>query len=137
MFMRPALKSNSFKYYEYVLYYVDDVVCISYNPSATMFRLQDKFKLKDDKIEEPYTYLGDQFTQFNNETNKEYWEISSDKYCASVVANVSTLLEKKGRKLPSKCVKPLSDDYRPEKNTPPELKSDRLQCYQELVGVLR
>ena len=60
--MRPSVKSNGFKYYEYVLCYVDDVVCISDNPSAIMFVLQDKFKLTDDKIEESSTHLGDQFT---------------------------------------------------------------------------
>ena len=50
VFIRPAVKSNSFKYYEYVFCYVDDVICISDNPSSTMFWLQHKFKLKDDKI---------------------------------------------------------------------------------------
>ena len=33
-------------------------------------------------------------------------------------------------------MKPLSDGYIPELNTTPELKADRLQYYQELVGVL-
>ena len=49
--MRPDVKINGFKCYEYGIYYVDDVISISGNPSATMFWLQDKFKLKDYKIE--------------------------------------------------------------------------------------
>ena len=36
VYMRPAVKSNRFKYYEYVLTYVDDVLCISDNPMQTM-----------------------------------------------------------------------------------------------------
>ena len=35
------------------LCYIDDVICISNNLLATMFGLQDEFKHKDDKIEEP------------------------------------------------------------------------------------
>ena len=53
--------------------------------------------------------------------------MTSDKYFASVVANISTVLEKKRRKWPAKCMKPLSDGYIPELNTTPELKADGLQ----------
>ena len=45
-------------YYEYVLCYVDDVICISDDPIRTMKGIQVKFKLKGDKIEEPDMYLG-------------------------------------------------------------------------------
>ena len=29
VYLRPAVKSNGFKYYEYVLCFVDDILCIS------------------------------------------------------------------------------------------------------------
>ena len=58
VWMRPAVKSNGFKYYEYVLFYVDDVLCISDQAMNTMKGIQETFKLKDDKIEEPDVYLG-------------------------------------------------------------------------------
>ena len=45
-------------YYEYVLWYVYDVICISDDPIRTMKGIQVKFKLKGDKIEEPDMYLG-------------------------------------------------------------------------------
>ena len=63
--------------------------------------------------------------------------MSSDKYCESAVAKFSTLLEMTGCTLPSKCSRSLSDSYRPELDTTPELKADGLQYYQELVGFLR
>ena len=81
VYLRPALKSNGFKYYEYVLCYVDDVLCISDNPVTIMQGIQTKFKLKDDKIEPPEIYLGEGLTKMNNETNKECWAMSSDSYC--------------------------------------------------------
>jgi len=63
--------------------------------------------------------------------------MSSEKYCASAVANVEKILEEKGRRLLSRCVTPIASGYRPEMDTTPELKADGLQWYQELVGTLR
>ena len=50
VWMRPAIKSDGFRYWEYVLCYVDDVLCISDNPSATMKGIQRDFKLKHDQV---------------------------------------------------------------------------------------
>ena len=137
VYMRPAVKEDGFQYYEYVLTYVDDVLCISHKPMTTMKGLQGRFKLKDDKIEEPEVYLGASLSKMQNESGYECWAMSSDKYCAAAVANVSEVLEKKGLRLPSKCLTPLSNGYRPELDVSPELKADGVQYYQELVGVLR
>ena len=63
--------------------------------------------------------------------------MSSDQYCAAADANVTESLNKKGLRLPSKCVTPLANGYRPEVDVTPELKADGLQYYQELIGVLR
>ena len=49
--MRLAVKSNGFKYYEYMLCYVHNVICMSNQAMTTMKGIQSKFKLKDDKIE--------------------------------------------------------------------------------------
>ena len=68
--MRPAVKSNGFKYYEYVLVYVDDVLRMSDVPSNTMKGIQHSFKIKNDKIEEPTIYLGAEISKIQNETNK-------------------------------------------------------------------
>ena len=135
--MRPAVKQNGMKYWEYVLVYVDDVLCVSANPMATMHDIQLKFKLKGDKIESPDTYLGAQLSQFENEDSVRCWEMSSEKYCEAAVQNVDLSLSKNGLTLPSKCLTPLTSGYRPEMDTTAELKADGLQRYQELIGVLR
>ena len=49
--LRPELKPDGFKYYEYILCYVDNMLCISHNMRKSMKRIQEDFKLKDDKIE--------------------------------------------------------------------------------------
>ena len=63
--------------------------------------------------------------------------MSSDIYCKSAAASVEETLKKKSLRLPSKCPTPLANYYRLEIDTTPEIKSDGLQYYQDLVGVLR
>ena len=58
VWLRPAAKPDGFEYYELVLCYFDDVLCMSHNAMETMKGIQRHFKLKDDKIEEPDAYLG-------------------------------------------------------------------------------
>ena len=113
VWMRPGIKSNGFEYWEYVLCYVDDVLSISDNPLKTMKQVQSKFKLKDDKIEEPTNYLGADLSKMINEDGDECWAMSSEKYCTAAVSNVEEVLKKKGLRLPSKCTSPLSSGYRP------------------------
>ena len=51
VWMRPSVKPCVFMYYEYVLCYVDDVLCISDDPIFTNKGMQVKFKLKGDNTE--------------------------------------------------------------------------------------
>ena len=137
VWLQPAVNVNGFEYYKYVLCYVDDVLCISGDPMITMKGIQGKFKLKGDKIEEPDIYLGAKMSKMTNVNGIECWAFSSDQYCAAVVSNVESILEKKGLRLPSKCVTPLSCGYKPELDATGELKADGVQWYQELIGSLR
>ena len=50
LWLRTAVNPDGFKYYEYILCYVDDVLCISHNPRKLMKRIQEDFNIKDDKI---------------------------------------------------------------------------------------
>jgi Reverse transcriptase (RNA-dependent DNA polymerase) len=136
VWLRPAVKPDGFEYYEIVLCYVDDILSISHDPHATLIALTSIFKLKDDKIEEPDMYLG---AQLNKMTVKgvECWTMSAEKYVDASVKNVEESLAVQGLRLPTKCFTPLPADYKPELETSPELNSDGVQIYQELIGVLR
>ena len=58
VWLRPAIKEKDcFKYWEYVLCYMDDVLCIRDKPMHTLKGIQPKFKLKYDKMEKPEVYL--------------------------------------------------------------------------------
>ena len=73
----------------------------------------------------------------SNIDGEECWTMSSDSYCAALVKNVESILEKKGLRLPSKCNTPLQFGYRPELDATNELKAEGTQFHQEIVGSLR
>ena len=56
--MRLAIKDkDGFKYWEYILFYLDDVLCKIDKPMHNMRDIQSNSKLKDYKMEKPYVYL--------------------------------------------------------------------------------
>jgi hypothetical protein len=136
MWIRPGVKPDSFEYYEMVLVYVDDVLCISHDPAATMKGIQGTFKLKDDKIEKPTHYLGAQISQKVID-GVECWTMSSEQYVKAAIANVEAKLDKTGQCLPTRCNTPLQSGYRPELDVTVELKIEGIRYFQELIGVLR
>ena len=136
VWIRPATKTNGFEYYEMVLCYVDDILSISDDPKAALTALTSTFKLKDDKIEPPDMYLGAQLGQIQV-GDAECWSMSAKKYVESAVKSVEESLAKKGLRLPTKAYTPLPADYKPELETSPELKSDGIQTYQEMIGMIR
>ncbi len=137
VWIRPAVKADGFEYYEYILCYVDDVLCISANPMKSMKRIQDDFKLKDDKIEEPDVYLGATLAKMTLDNGRTCWTMSPEQYVKAAVINVEEDLAKQGRRLPSKCVTPFTSNYAPWSEESPELKAHGVQRFQELIGQLR
>ncbi|KAI2491177.1 hypothetical protein MHU86_23404 [Fragilaria crotonensis] len=102
VWIRPAMKADGFKYYEMVLVYVDDILCVSHDPKATMLGLQTTFKLKDDKVEKPEMYLGAELCE-KILNGVECWTMSSEKYVKAAVAAVEAHLDKLGQRLPTRC----------------------------------
>ena len=78
-----------------VLCYVDDLLCIHEDPTKALNQIQANFKFKDDKMEQPKTYLGGDLSIIDNIQGKPCWAMSSDKYCAAMVKNVESILNKK------------------------------------------
>jgi hypothetical protein len=136
VWIRPAIKSNGFEYYEMVLVYVDDILCISEQPELTMKGIQATFKLKDDKIEEPEMYLGAQLSQ-KIISGVECWTMSSEQYIKAAIANVEAKLNESGQRLPTRCTTPMQANYRPELDVTAEMKIAGVRYYQELIGILR
>ncbi len=137
VWLRPAMKNNGFRYWELILCYVDDVLCIHEDPTIALKQIATRFKLKKDKMDEPDVYLGAELSKMENEDGDLCWAMSSEKYCTAFIANVNESLAKKGLRLPTKCITPLCSGYKPELDCTGELKADGLQFYQEIIGSLR
>jgi Reverse transcriptase (RNA-dependent DNA polymerase) len=61
--MRPAVKPNGFKCYEYVLDYTDDILSISHKPLDVLTKLDQHYILKSGSVGPLTQYLGAQVSQ--------------------------------------------------------------------------
>ena len=122
VWMRLAVKPGGLMYYEYVICYVDDIMFISDDPLHIMKDIQDRFKIKGDKIGEPAIYPGEKLSKITNANGQGFWDMSSDKYFMAAVTNVEYVLEKWGLRFPSKYVTPMSCSYLPDMDVPGECK---------------
>ena len=137
VWMRAAVKLNGFKYWEYILCYVNDLLSISHQPKNSLEAIRKHFKFKHYKMEIPESYLGGQLSRLANKEGHNCWTMLSDKYCAALVRTVEIVLEKKGLRLAPKCYTPFQTSYRPEMDITAKLKKNGVQWYQELIGSLR
>jgi hypothetical protein len=145
VWMREATKPDGFKYWEYVLIYVDDILAVSHDPESIMKNLSALYRLKEDPktkkgYHAPDRYLGANVGKFEipgNTSGKTHWYMSADDYVKSAVANVETELDKVGKKLLNKVASPMTSGYRPELDVSEELDDGQANYYQNLIGVLR
>ena len=120
-----------------VLCYVEDVLAISIGHMKTIEGIKQVFKLKGDKAEPPDMYFGASLQRVENASGEKCWAMSSEKYVRSAVINVEERLSKSECRLPSKCDTPMATTYNPDEDVSKELNADRLQAYQEMIGILR
>ena len=76
---RAAIKLDGEAYYEYILTYVDDILCVSHSPREPLLEIHHDLKFKKDKIEPPDIYLGGRLKrQLLN--GRSVWTLSSKDY---------------------------------------------------------
>jgi hypothetical protein len=138
VWMRPNVKPDGFKYWEYVLCYVDDVLVISHEPMVTMDFLSSRYTMKEGSVKEPDSYLGAEVRKFQIPgVEKPRWAMSSDLYVQRAIADVETELSKTNQYLKAKVTTPMVVGYRAELDVSMELDPRRANYYQGLIGVLR
>jgi hypothetical protein len=141
VYLRAFAKPNGFKYYEYILVYVDDVLIISHAPEDHLKVIQATYELNPASVGPPTRYLGadvEKVTRPGDPTGQEYWSFSAHTYVKNAVKNVKLLLQEEGRGLKSTAKTPFpSTAYRPEIDTTDECDALYASRYQNLIGVLR
>jgi hypothetical protein len=133
VYLREFAKPDGFKYYEYILVYVDDVLIISHAPEEHLKVIAATYELNPASVGPPSRYLGadvEKVTRPGDPTGQEYWSFSAHTYVKNAVKNVKLLLQEEGRGFPS-------TTYRPEVDTTDECGDLHASRYQNLIGVLR
>jgi Reverse transcriptase (RNA-dependent DNA polymerase) len=143
VWLRPNAKPGGDSYYEYVLVYVDDILAISHDPQAIMDNLSKHYTLKPGSVRAPKEYLGSDISRYNvvngpDDTSVlQCWSMSARTYIKRAVTEVKRVLAEVNQRLKTKVTTPMSDKYRAELDSTPELDAERITYYQGLIGVLR
>ena len=137
LWMRISKSSHGREYYEYILLYVDDCLCVSEYPRESLDKLNKYFPLKKNSIGEPRIYLGAKLSQVDLPNGVSAWALSTSQYIQEAAKNVEAHLNRKGLLLRKGTNSPLSNGYRPECDASPELDLEDASYYSSLIGMLR
>ena len=91
---KPETASDGFKYYSYILVYVDDLLIIDKNPAQYMSMVQSNFTVKPGSIEIPKIYLGADMHKVTYEDGSYAWTMSAESFVKKVIANIKKRLKK-------------------------------------------
>lgn len=122
MYERPTLatvQADDFKYWEYVLIYVDDLLVISECPKTILDKIDHYFPIKKESIGPPTMYLGAKLSKHPLKNGVIAWAMSSSQYAQEAVKNIESYLAEQGLSLPAKATTPITSIYRPELDVSP------------------
>jgi Reverse transcriptase (RNA-dependent DNA polymerase) len=137
VWFRPAQRPDGTRYYEYVLVYTDDILCLSCDPKSILCQLDQHFLLKPDSIGPPTQYLGASIGRYKFEDGDECWCMGSEQYVTEAICNVTSWLEQRGLMLKTKVSAVLPSNYLPELDTTPLCNDEDHNYFQQQIGVLR
>ena len=80
VWMRACTNPDRNNFYEYILFYVDNVLCINNNPREAIARIYKLFPMQPDLIEKPDMYLGAKVYGMVLPNGVIAWELSARKY---------------------------------------------------------
>ena len=137
VWLRPAIKSDGTRYYQYVLLYTDDILAVMEEPEKFLREeLGNYFTLKGKSIGPPTQYLGNKVSKVTLDNGKECWSFSSSQYIQNAIKNVEDYQAKLGLAPLPKVKSPWPSNYHPEADVSPELSSTQALYYQSLIGIL-
>ena len=139
LWLKPMVRpDNGFKYYAYILIYVDDCLCIHHDGEGTLRQLDHYFKMKDGSIGDPDVYLGAKLRPVQLDNGVFAWGLGPSKYVQEAVRNVEDYLAKNfgGRKLRKKVNAPWPHDYASATDESQELNPELASYYQSQIGIL-
>ena len=137
VWMRPAVKANGEKVWEYLLVYSDDILAVGINPKRTLMMIDQHYKLKPDSLEIPTKYLGADIGKYQLPDGTWAWYMGSESYVKAAVDNVELWLKGRNEHLKTKASCVFPSGWKPELDTTDLLKDEDASYYQQQIGVLR
>jgi hypothetical protein len=74
--------SDNFRYYAYILCYVDDILCMHHDPMTILDLINGYMPLKPSSVGDPYIYLGAKLRRTRLPNGVWAWGLSPSKYVA-------------------------------------------------------
>ena len=139
LWMKPMVRpDDGFRYWAYILLYVDDCLAIHHDATSALEQLDKYFQMKPGSIGDPNFYLGAKLRKVTLDNGVEAWSISASKYVQEAVRNCETFIKKNlPGGMPKKAPGPWPTNYVSELDETPELSPALANFYQSLVGVVR
>jgi hypothetical protein len=137
VWVKPEIRpDHGFKYYSYVLCYVDHVLCIHYNVMEQVRAIDKRFPLKKSLVGDPDIYLGAKLRKVELKNGVNAWSMPPSKY---VQEAVNAYLQEKHQGWPwlKRPPSPFVKDYGPEIDISNELDAEDALYYQSQMGVMR
>ena len=78
VWIRPAAHDDGFKYYEMIMVYVDDILCVSEHPGMITDLIGKFYLIQNCDTGPPKIYLGANIGKVQNPTGKEVWVLSDE-----------------------------------------------------------
>ena len=85
---------DNFKYYAYMLLYVDDCLAIHHDAEMALTELDNYFAMRKGSIGDPDIYLGAKLRAVELNNGVKAWSMSPAKYVKEAVENVKEYLDK-------------------------------------------
>ncbi len=134
---RPA---DNFRYYAYILCYVDDILCVHHDPMSVLNLINGYMPLKPSLVGDPDIYLNAKLKMTQLDNGIWAWGLSPSKYVTQAVINCAKHLTDKLNicfRLPQRADNPFPYDYCLELDLSEPLDPECSSFYQHLIGVVR
>jgi hypothetical protein len=87
LYRKQQVDNEGKRHYEYIIVYVNDIICISHNPSIYMDHIKDLYRLRGVGI--PDKFLGSNINLWNCQDddgyNRKCWAMGSKTYVQEAV----------------------------------------------------
>ena len=98
LWMRKAQKDDDTPYWEKVLLYINDALCISTNPKNVLKHEIGKYYfIKEGSAGSPQLYLGNKVSKVTQENGVDGWLFSSSQIVQKAIVNVESYLHKQDK----------------------------------------